>query len=169
VRSANASSTIGVERKRSVHSHLSATAYVTCRTYGCSDRADTASTDRGIGKALVDGREVLVHIKGDDSLRAIPTVVLATSEVGNLKFRLRGSPQCARRLDPFQLLTVLTTKLTRVLQVSGVRRRDVGVSPAGQRGVVAVSEVHAVADYLSAYRTRESTTDPGCSTDQHQS
>lgn len=28
----------------------------------------------------MDGREVLAHIKGDDSLRTIPTVILTTSK-----------------------------------------------------------------------------------------
>ena len=46
--------------------------------HGKSPRPDLILLDLNLPK--MDGREVLAHIKADDSLRTIPTVILTTSE-----------------------------------------------------------------------------------------
>jgi chemotaxis family two-component system response regulator Rcp1 len=46
--------------------------------YANAPRPDLILLDLNLPK--MDGREVLAHIKGDDSLKAIPTIILTTSE-----------------------------------------------------------------------------------------
>lgn len=57
----------------------------------------------------MDGREVLAYIKGDDSLKAIPTVVLTTSEIDadiGESYRLQANSYLCKpvRFDAFETL-----------------------------------------------------------------
>jgi two-component system, chemotaxis family, response regulator Rcp1 len=48
------------------------------RMHGGAPRPDLILLDLNLPK--MDGREVLAHIKGDESLKSIPTVILTTSD-----------------------------------------------------------------------------------------
>jgi two-component system, chemotaxis family, response regulator Rcp1 len=48
------------------------------RMHGSAPRPDLILLDLNLPK--MDGREVLAHIKGDESLKSIPTVILTTSD-----------------------------------------------------------------------------------------
>lgn len=72
------------EANRSVHLHVAfdgveAMAFLRREgVHGAAPRPDLILLDLNLPK--MDGREVLAHIKEDDSLKTIPTVILTTSE-----------------------------------------------------------------------------------------
>jgi CheY-like chemotaxis protein len=72
------------DANRSVHLHVAfdgveAMAFLRREgVHGAAPRPDLILLDLNLPK--MDGREVLAHIKEDDSLKTIPTVILTTSE-----------------------------------------------------------------------------------------
>lgn len=72
------------EANRSVHLHVAfdgveAMAFLRREgVHGAAPRPDLILLDLNLPK--MDGREVLAHIKEDDSLKTIPTVILTTSD-----------------------------------------------------------------------------------------
>jgi CheY-like chemotaxis protein len=72
------------DANRSIHLHVvsdgvEAMAFLRREgTHGRAPRPDIILLDLNLPK--MDGREVLAHIKGDDSLKMIPTVILTTSD-----------------------------------------------------------------------------------------
>ena len=70
-----------------------------------SPRPDLILLDLNLPK--LDGREVLKHIRGDEGLKSIPTVILTTSDAAidiNLSYNLQANSYLSKpvQLDKFQ-------------------------------------------------------------------
>ena len=73
--------------------------------YSDAPRPDFILLDLNLPKK--DGREVLKHIRGDDSLKSIPTVILTTSDAAidiNQSYQLQANSYLSKpvQLDKFQ-------------------------------------------------------------------
>ena len=73
--------------------------------YADAPRPDLILLDLNLPKK--DGREVLKHIRGDDSLKSIPTVILTTSDSAidiNLSYNLQANSYLSKpvQLDKFE-------------------------------------------------------------------
>lgn len=73
--------------------------------YSEAPRPDLILLDLNLPKK--DGREVLAHIRGDDSLMSIPTVILTTSDAAkdvNQSYRLQANSYLSKpvQLDKFE-------------------------------------------------------------------